>query len=71
MYYPPEQFKMLDEAHALTDSLQDLAPKLYETLNAGTGRSVGSLSVGSVLGQSEQYEYAASDQPAMRKDLER
>ncbi len=34
MYYPPEQFKMLDEAHALTDSLQDLAPKLYETLNA-------------------------------------
>lgn len=34
MYYPPEQFKMLDEAHALTDSLQGLAPKLYETLNA-------------------------------------
>ena len=34
MYYLPEQFKMLDEAHALTDSLQGLAPKLYETLNA-------------------------------------
>lgn len=34
MYYLPEQFKKLDEAHALTDSLQDLAPKLYETLNA-------------------------------------
>lgn len=34
MYYSPEQFEMLDEAHALTDSLQDLAPKLYETLNA-------------------------------------
>lgn len=34
MYYPPEQFEMLDEAHALTDSLQGLAPKLYETLNA-------------------------------------
>lgn len=34
MYYPPEQFRMLDEAHALTDSLQGLAPKLYETLNA-------------------------------------
>lgn len=34
MYYLPEQFEMLDEAHALSDSLQDLAPKLYETLNA-------------------------------------
>lgn len=34
MYYSPERFETLDEAHALADSLQDLAPKLYETLNA-------------------------------------
>lgn len=34
MYYPLERFKMLDEAHAIADSLRELAPKLYETLNA-------------------------------------
>ena len=34
MYYRQEQFKQLDEAHAIADSLQDFAPKLYETLNA-------------------------------------
>lgn len=33
LYYSPERFEVLDEAHALADSLQELAPKLYETLN--------------------------------------
>lgn len=34
MYYSPERFGKLDEAHAIADSLRELSPRLYETLNA-------------------------------------
>ena len=34
MCYSPERFGKLDEAHAIADSLRELSPRLYETLNA-------------------------------------
>lgn len=34
MYYSAEQFRSIDEAQAIADGLRDLAPMLYETLNA-------------------------------------